>query len=493
MEAQLNQPKTYGAQDYAQTFFQELPTDARFLQNTFQKFPPTSSLATKTIEFKLNRFEAANIYQIQETHIQVCVKITKSDGSLPDTEKFVAPVNNILHSLFEAVRVKVNDDLVGKNVSYYPYKAYITNCLTYSSSYKAAQLASEGFFQDSHTHMEPGPNSTGFQERNLLFRKENRASSAYDPNGARFFGRLQLDLSSSTCGLPPGTKVQIELDRSSDEFVLLKQSTDTESYKLVLLDCNLFVPVAQLSAPLYSEIASVFSHKSIGLHFRRIEIKCYTLPKESEEYNSEVLFQDDLPCRIVLCFIESNSKIGDQTKNPFNFQRQWEKPKAPSSNVMSRERLLEEKLNAMQKKLARFESLLDLDEEMTNQIDEFRKSAGKGKRSQSLQASQGSSTIFSRLRSSFAAAAAAAESSETDSSHRGTPPPDYSENDIGPLEEKQYVHVKQVELSLNGNSIDALDTRETRFDCMPTYWKMFQMGGFGRTLFTNGITYDMFR
>jgi len=299
MEAQLSQPKTYGAQDFAQVFFRDIPTDARFLQNTFQKFPPSTSLATKTIEFNLSRFEAANPYQIQDTHLQVCLKITKADGTLPDAAKTVAPVNNILHSLFETVRVKINDDLVAKNPSYYPYKAYITNCLTYSSPYKAAQLACEGYFQDFHEHMEVDTNNTGFNERNLLFRKNNKGDKEYEPNGARFFGRLHLDLASSTTGLPPGTKVCIELDRSTDDFFIMKAKTDTEKYKVVLLDCNIFVPVAQLSAPLFSEIGSTFAHQSMSIHFRRIEVKTITLPREKEEFNSDVLFSEDLPCRII--------------------------------------------------------------------------------------------------------------------------------------------------------------------------------------------------
>lgn len=407
MEAQLNQPKTYGAQDYAQAFFREIPTDSRFLQNTFQKFPPSTSLATKTIEFNLSRFEAANVYQIQDTHLQVTIKITKADGNLPDTTKLVAPCNNVLHSLFEAIRVKVNDDLVAKNPSYYPYKAYITNCLTYDTLYKASQLGSEGYYQDTHTQMETPSgltnDNTGLEERNNLFRKGHVQTGAYSPQGARFFGRLHIDLSSSTTGLPPGTKVCIELDRSSDDFVIMKRPDDTTVYKVVLMDCNLFVPVAQLSAPLFSEIGSTFSHQSMSIHFRRIEVKTLTLPKDKEEYNSDVLFSEDMPCRIIITFIESKSKTGDQKTNPFNFKRSWEKKTSAIEEeepASLRERLLEEKLQSLQNKLDRFQSLLDIDNEMLNQIEQFqgRKGTGRGKRSTTQESS---SSIFGRLRSSF--------------------------------------------------------------------------------------------
>lgn len=65
MEAQLTQALSFPAQEYAQSFFKEIPTDSRFLQSTYQKFPPSSSLEAKTIEFTLSRFEAANLYLIQ--------------------------------------------------------------------------------------------------------------------------------------------------------------------------------------------------------------------------------------------------------------------------------------------------------------------------------------------------------------------------------------------------------------------------------------------
>ena len=68
MEAQLNQAGTFAAQSYAESFFRQVPTDSRFLQTSFQKFPPNSSLDADIINFVLNRFEAANVYQIQNTH-----------------------------------------------------------------------------------------------------------------------------------------------------------------------------------------------------------------------------------------------------------------------------------------------------------------------------------------------------------------------------------------------------------------------------------------
>ena len=58
---------------------------SRFIQCTYQRYPPSSSIQSDTITFDLNKFESATIYQIQNCCIDVKCKITKRDGSLPGT------------------------------------------------------------------------------------------------------------------------------------------------------------------------------------------------------------------------------------------------------------------------------------------------------------------------------------------------------------------------------------------------------------------------
>ena len=81
--------------------------------------------------------------------------------------------------------------------------------------------------------------------------------------------------------------------------------------------------MAQLSAPVFQEINTIITRKNepkaIGIHYRRIEVRPISLPRNKEEYNSDGLFTDsDLPCKIVLCFVLTKSKVGDYNKNPFD-------------------------------------------------------------------------------------------------------------------------------------------------------------------------------
>lgn len=172
--------------------------------------------------------------------------------------------------------------------------------MTYSTVVKLSQLSSEGWYGDTGHHMNGDSNNAGFLERNQLFRKNYNLESEYRPEGATFFGRLLTDLSSASCGLPPSCKVKIELDRTSDEFFLLTQETDTEKYKVKILNIALYVPVAQLSQTVYNQISTLHAKQDVAIHFRRLEVRPFSLNRNSEEYNSNNLFVEEIPCRLIL-------------------------------------------------------------------------------------------------------------------------------------------------------------------------------------------------
>ena len=188
----------------------------------------------------------------------------------------------LYYSLFETVRVSINDQCITPAGNDYGYRAYISTTLTYGPLVKNSQLACQGYYADVHDFMEALSNNSGFIQRNNLMRVGNVSTGAYKPEGTRFFGRLLLDLSSCESGLPPGTKVGITLEKASSEFCLMRKEGDNENYQVKFLDVNLYVPVAQLSQPTFNEISSLFTTKNIGLHYRRVEINTISLPRNKQ-------------------------------------------------------------------------------------------------------------------------------------------------------------------------------------------------------------------
>lgn len=332
MEAQLNEANTFPSQSYAQSFFSRLPTDNRFLQCAYTKVPPNASLDSKTLTFVMERLEAANVYMIQDACLEVRFKITTAAGALPVKANFVAPRNNVLHTLWETCRISINDTLVTTNARDYHYKSYITTAISYSIGAKASHLQTSGWYHDSaglfNNADETNP---GFLQRNKLFREDSDVTKDYKSDGSEFFGRIFHDLISCESGLPPNTKVKIELDRAPDSFVLQSNPTDAEKYQVKILNANLYVPVAQLSISVYTELSNFMARvvdgtfrNDVAIHYRRLEIRPVAIPNGNRDYYTKSLLSDsDTPCKVVICFVESSSKAGNYHKNPFEFRRSW--------------------------------------------------------------------------------------------------------------------------------------------------------------------------
>ena len=105
----------------------------------------------------------------------------------------------------------------------------------------------------------------------------------------------------------------------------MKQTGDPEKYELKITNIALYIPVGQLSAAVYQHFNALQTRKidplPVVLHYRRIEVRPITFPKNKQEYYSDALFEgSDMPCRFLLCFVETKSKIGDQQTNPYNFK-----------------------------------------------------------------------------------------------------------------------------------------------------------------------------
>ena len=254
----------------------------------------------------------------------------------------------------------------------------------------------------------------------------------------------------------------------------MKDPTDNENYKVKLLSCFLYMPIAQLSSTTFSEIERVLTSKTVAIHYRKIEIRTLSLVAGKEEYNSENLFSSDCPSRIVICFIESKNKTGSPTLNPFHFKRAWTvtvSANAEDTHGTERERYLEQKLLDFEKQLAFFKScvtLVSVDESPTTS-----KGKGRGKRSApATQAEpQSQSSFFDRFRPSFSAPNAGTNSdnqseagaSTSRQSASSNEPPSYTQATQGAQAggTEKTVFIKQVDLLLNGAPLDQLDSRET--------------------------------
>ena len=137
---------------------------------------------------------------LSRTELYVRIKIEDSSGDVfEQTDNSSAlPVDQILHSMWGSVDIKLNQKLVSTSGTNYMYKALLENLLNYSHDCKKIQMSSIGFSGESgnftQTHPKVTPINYGLKERSEWFKKVNTITGSTDPTCVEFTGPLMADI-----------------------------------------------------------------------------------------------------------------------------------------------------------------------------------------------------------------------------------------------------------------------------------------------------------
>jgi hypothetical protein len=242
--------------------------------------------------------------------------------------------------------------------------------------------------------------------------------------------------------------------------------------------------------------------RDISIHYRKLEVKTVSLPTDKQEFYTQSLFHDaDLPCKIVVCFVEAKAKVGDYHKNPFDFRRKFTYTKVDSTKNPEETNLNERRLDSLENKVeklaSKFDVLIDVltaQKSDANDADKKARGKGRGKKSHQNQTECEASSLPS---SSRYASYSTANKSTGDNSDIFTDDASIaSEN--GPAEkrnvgETKTVYLKKIQCFLNNVPLDAIEDFQNEDECMQAYWRLFAFNGQLNSLFTNSITYEDFR
>jgi hypothetical protein len=255
MNALEIEPHTVGAENFTSSFFYKQPVDGTKFSVRWQSQLPSTGFKeeTETVVFDFQALDFPYSWEIGNLLISVKFNILNKDTqALPATEDTVTGINNMLHSLFKSVNLKINGEEITPSPEFYYYKAYLENLLTYSSTVKAGWLQSVGYSDDA-----PGKNlwhsadAEAYQNRTVFFRENLLETSPFSKEGAHLIGKLYHDLHTTDKGLPPHTRFQIELVRTSNDLFIEKFGAlmpETKKFMVSIKSIQCFCPISNLSA-----------------------------------------------------------------------------------------------------------------------------------------------------------------------------------------------------------------------------------------------------
>lgn len=272
--------------------------------------PVTSITDGASIEFDVSG-TGEDYLDLNNTMLHVKAKIVQEDGTTAiPADDVIAPVNYLLHAMFQQVEIYLNGTQISNSNSNYPYRAIIEALLSYGGDSKKTQMAAAGFESDQADRMDSvlttDAGNAGFKNR----KTRARESRVFD-----MIGRLHADIFFQDRYLLNDVNLKIVLIRSKDAFCLM----GTNARKLVITSATLLVRKVRVSPSVALGHAKALEIAPAKYPIRRVVCKSFTSGSGVSDIIQEKLYSGQLPVRIVIGLVDNAGFHGSLTRNPFNF------------------------------------------------------------------------------------------------------------------------------------------------------------------------------
>lgn len=288
------------------------PTQTSIEESHWTYYNPVTTISDDSpIEFQVPGHGEEYI-DLAHTMLKVKLKVVKPDGSWGKDDP-VAPVDNVLHSLFSQVDVLFNQKAVTSSSNTYPYRAYIENLLNYGKDARSTHLQLGCFFADEEGLLEEKP-LTG---KNAYL--NNRAFLVAEGQSLELMGHLHCDVFNQEKFLLNGVEMKVALVRSKDAFCLMDYSA-SKNYKIQIQEVTLFIRRVKLSPTILLAHTKALSKTTAKYPLTRVEVKSFILSSGIHSNTIDNVVLGSLPKRVILGFVDNRAFTGSRGHNPFNFQ-----------------------------------------------------------------------------------------------------------------------------------------------------------------------------
>ena len=277
-------------------------------------YPESGYVKNSTILFKIPSTDS-HYFDLSETQLFVDVKIKQkgAEAFITDTE-IVGPVNNLLHSMFSQVKIKLNDKDVENSNSYYHYKAYLENLLSYSDEIKRTYLENEGWLNDSSYYFDETKLTDNDQKLNQGF--VARRSKFKQGNVVELCGRIHSDIFNINKYLLNNVNISLELFKNDQKIYFVGK--DSDKYELIIESAHLKVRRVTIAPSVMLAHAMVLEKNTAKYPIKRVLVHGYPYEFASTRFEKS-LHVGVMPTRVLVGLIYTESVSGSISTNPFKF------------------------------------------------------------------------------------------------------------------------------------------------------------------------------
>jgi len=277
-------------------------------------FRPTSQLSSGgPLTFTIPS-TGSQYVNLKKTYLHLKVKLVNGDGSdIQDKEIKLAPINNILHSLFDQVDVQLQHQLVSTGQNYC-YKAYIENLLEYGSEAKESQLQAQGFFKDKAGFFDSEISAhANMMDDGKFWRWMMFAGSQSN----ELIGPLSADICQQDRLILDNVDIQVRLWPSKDVYRVFTH-VENPSYKMEITDAVLKVCKITPTPTLLIGHSNALKDNHALYPYQKTQIRTFNIPSGQLNFLLDDLYQGQVPSRLVVAMVKSKAFNGDYNFNPYN-------------------------------------------------------------------------------------------------------------------------------------------------------------------------------
>uniref|UniRef100_A0A183BJ97 ZP domain-containing protein n=1 Tax=Globodera pallida TaxID=36090 RepID=A0A183BJ97_GLOPA len=289
------------------------PTNVSVNRSFFRELLPLSTISQEG-PYLFRMFNDNLWSDMSRVYLFLELVIVKEDGAqrkpIDADDPLVAPIQCIGQTFVQQLKVEVQNTELYDSGTLYPYKAYMTNELSFSDNVKGHFMASSGHYP-SLKHDDA--TDAGFLARCRRFAGGRKA---------RFISRLDFDLGNQELYLLNNMDVLFTIYRAKDAFLLQclegGQNNGTQ-YGLYLHDIKLYVKMVEVQPSLNMSIYKTLERQPATYAVRKTEVKSVYLSagRTEMEYN---IFSAAIPRRVTIALVLNRAFNGHLAHSPFNFR-----------------------------------------------------------------------------------------------------------------------------------------------------------------------------
>ena len=310
--------------------FKVPPTDLSMSSRRFVRINPFN-VGINPVTFQVDPQE--DFIDLKESYFEVEFTAKKDNNTNLLAADVMGLVNNLAHSLFKQINVRLNGTLISPQTDTYHLKAFIETVLNHDRDDGKTILTPEGWYNDLDV---PDDGEADEYTANMLDPTHNDFRALSDEKKALTLSRVQflggasvalrfrpyLEVFQLSKLLVPGVQLQIDM-YFNDPSIWTMRWDGARTLRLQQGDVNvrLFLAQVRVTPSVYREIVDDMKGGKIAAYPTvRGEIRTFSHPNDNRHFECNNPFHNQIPNRLVVGLMEQASFNGDITKNPFTFK-----------------------------------------------------------------------------------------------------------------------------------------------------------------------------